>query len=132
MSGNVFIVAWRLTKHRDHLDLLIIIKYLVVQSLDDREEIYSTALGRVSGRTGRTYISGGVSYAVGHMLVKKFSLPSLRFPQYFCSFCVQFSSVTQLFPTLCDPMDCSAPGFPVLYQLMEFAQIHVHRVGDAT
>ena len=30
-----------------------------------------------------------------------------------------------------DPMDCSTPGFPVLYHLSEFAQTHVHRVGDA-
>ena len=34
-------------------------------------------------------------------------------------------------PTLCDPMDCSSPGFPVLHHLPEFAQIHVHRVHDA-
>ena len=42
-----------------------------------------------------------------------------------------FSSVTQLCPTLCDPTDCSTPGFPVHYQRPEFTQIHVHRVGDA-
>ena len=41
----------------------------------------------------------------------------------------QFSSVAQLCLTLCDPMDCSTPGFPV--HLPEFAQTHVHRVGDA-
>ena len=34
-------------------------------------------------------------------------------------------------PTLCDPMDCSMPSFPVLHHLLEFAQIHVHWVGDA-
>ena len=43
----------------------------------------------------------------------------------------QFSSFTQLCPTLCDPMDCSTPGFPVHHQLPERAQTHVHRVGDA-
>ena len=32
---------------------------------------------------------------------------------------------------LCDPMDCSMPGFPVLHHLLEFAQTHVHGVGDA-
>ena len=63
------------------------------------------------------------------MLAKKFSLPSLRFLQYFCSFYVQFSTVTQLCPSLCDPMDCSVPGFPVLHQLPKLAQTHVHRVG---
>ena len=38
----------------------------------------------------------------------------------------QFSSVAQLYLTLCDPMDCSTPGFPVHHQLPELAQTHVH------
>ena len=43
----------------------------------------------------------------------------------------QFSSViTQLCPTICDPMDCRMPGFPVHHQLLEFTQTHVHWVGD--
>ena len=42
-----------------------------------------------------------------------------------------FSSVTQSCLTLCDPMDCSTPGFPVHHQLPEFTQTQVHRVGDA-
>ena len=42
----------------------------------------------------------------------------------------QFSSVTQSCPTLCDPMDCSTPGFPVHHQLPDVAQTHVHWVGD--
>ena len=41
------------------------------------------------------------------------------------------SSVAQSCPTLCDPMDCSTPGFPVLHQLLELTQTHVHQVGDA-
>ena len=36
------------------------------------------------------------------------------------------SSVAQLCPTLCDPMDCSTLGFPVLHHLPEFAQTHIH------
>ena len=44
---------------------------------------------------------------------------------------VQFSSVTQLCPTLCDPMNPSTPGLPVHHQLPEFTQTHVHRVSDA-
>ena len=40
-------------------------------------------------------------------------------------------SVAQSCLTLCDPMDCSTPGFPVLHNLPEFAQTHVHWVGDA-
>ena len=38
----------------------------------------------------------------------------------------QFSSVAQLCPTLCEPMNCSTPGLPVHHQLLEFTQIHVH------
>ena len=37
-----------------------------------------------------------------------------------------FSSVPQLCPTLCNPMDCSTPGFPVHHQFLELAQTHVH------
>ena len=44
---------------------------------------------------------------------------------------VQFSSVTQSCPTLCDPVDHSTPDFPVHHQLPELAQTHVQRVGDA-
>ena len=44
---------------------------------------------------------------------------------------VQFSSVTQSCPTLCDPMDCSTPGLPVYHQLPEFTQTHVRWVSDA-
>ena len=43
----------------------------------------------------------------------------------------QFSSVTQSCPTICDPMDCSMPGFPVLCHLSELAQTHVHWISDA-
>ena len=43
---------------------------------------------------------------------------------------VQFDSVAQSCPSFCDPMDCSTPDFPVHY-LLEFAQTHVHSVGDA-
>ena len=42
-----------------------------------------------------------------------------------------FSSVAQLCLTLCDPMDCSRPGFPVRHQLLELAQTHVHLVDSA-
>ena len=43
----------------------------------------------------------------------------------------QFSSVAQSCPTLCNPMECSMPGFPVHHLLSELAQTHIHRVGDA-
>ena len=49
---------------------------------------------------------------------------SLYIYYYFCS-------VAKSCLTLCDPMDCSIPGFPVLQYLPEFAQMHVHCVNDA-
>ena len=44
---------------------------------------------------------------------------------------VQFSSVAQSFPTLCNPTGCSTPGFPVHHKLPELAKTHIHWVGDA-
>ena len=44
---------------------------------------------------------------------------------------VQFSAAAQLCLTLCDPMDCGMPGFPIHHQLLELVQTHVHWVGDA-
>ena len=44
---------------------------------------------------------------------------------------VQFSSVAQSCPTLCDHMDCSTPGFPIYHQLLEFTQTHVNQVSGA-
>ena len=44
---------------------------------------------------------------------------------------IQFSSVAESFPTVCDPMDCNTPDFPAYHQLLEPTQTHVHRVSDA-
>ena len=48
-----------------------------------------------------------------------------------CHRSVQFSSVAQSCPTLCDPMNHNTPGLPVHHHLQEFTQTHVHQVGDA-
>ena len=45
---------------------------------------------------------------------------------------IMYCALSRSLPTLCDPMDCSTPGFPILHQLPELAQTHIHRVGDAT
>ena len=61
------------------------------------------------------------------------SLPPLGFPLRSLLASVssgKFSSVAQLCPILCNPMDCSTLGFPVHHQPLELAQMHVHRVGD--
>ena len=59
--------------------------------------------------------------------------------EYFILYCilittykrVQFNSLTQSCPTLCDPLDCSTPGLPVHHQLLEFTHTHVRQVSDA-
>ena len=63
------------------------------------------------------------SFWLGRLNVIKIGIPSELI--YCCC------SVTKLCPVLCDPMDYSTPGFPVLCYLPEFAQTHVHSVGDA-
>ena len=62
-----------------------------------------------------------------------FSLLFLFIPQKYWLFysSVQFSSVAQSCPTLCDPINHSSPGLPVHHQLLEFTQTHVHWVRDA-
>ena len=50
---------------------------------------------------------------------------------YTMEYSVQFSSVAQSCPTLCDLMNRSTPGLPIHHQLLEFTQTRVHRVSDA-
>ena len=75
--------------------------------------------------------------ALGHCWRNRYKIGTTRFSYFtlkkpilffFLSCCCSFA---QSCPTLCDPMDCSTPGFPVLNSLPEFAQTHVHWVSDA-
>ena len=80
-------------------------------------------------------LSGGFSPAEGHHCIQGRVQKGVLEPmfegkaQISSHFAVQFSLVTQLCPTLCDPMDCSRLGLPVHHQLPEFTQ--THGVGDA-
>ena len=49
----------------------------------------------------------------------------------FGNHCYVFSSIAWSCPTVCDPMDCNMPGFPVHHQALETAQTYIHRVSDA-
>ena len=62
------------------------------------------------------------------LFVASLPLDSFRTKSSFCCCCC---SVAKSCPTRCHPTDCSTPGFPVLYYLLEFAQIHVCWIGDA-
>ena len=75
----------------------------------------------------------GIAHYTEYLLLLPIWLKSqLTFVEYlvWCKH-LQFSSVAQSCPTLCDPMDCTTPGFPVQHQLLEFTQTHVHQVCDA-
>ena len=64
-----------------------------------------------------------IAFIVRQIMVFLLSTP------YLCSYCY-CCLVVKSCPTLCDPMDCSMPGLPVLHHLSELAQTHVHWVGD--
>ena len=68
-------------------------------------------------------------YMILCFLVTKFLSLELIFPLEKIYFCC--CSVVKSCATLCNPMDCSTPGLPVLHYLPEFAQTHVHWVGEA-
>ena len=90
--------------------------YLHVSSLFQLSFIYSFPQCETEIRSSQEYSP----------LVLLFHMPlNLQFSS------VQFISVTQSSVTLCNPMDCRMPGFPVHHQLPELAQTHVHRVSDA-
>ena len=73
------------------------------------------------------YLFQSISQNNGNKNKNKWDL--LKFKS-FCTAKERISSVSQSSPTLCDPMDCSTPGFPVHHQLLGPTQTHVHRIGD--
>ena len=66
---------------------------------------------------------------IWHAFVKSYRISTTQSHNVTMNFL--FSSVAQSCLTLCKPMDCSTPGLPVHYQLLEFTQTHVHWVSDA-
>ena len=80
-------------------------------------------------------LSIGCTFTVSRSILEFFYIIALTFKFFFCKIgpilLHSVSSVAQLCLTLCDPMDCSTPGFPVNYQVLELARTHVHWDGDA-
>ena len=84
-------------------------------------------LNQISGHPG-----GHKNCMVTHINWHKINHQTKQwYPTYATFYSVQFSSVTQSCPTLCDPMNHSMPGLPIHHQLPESTQTHVHWVGDA-
>ena len=72
-------------------------------------------------------IHGKISFSLSCFLMLSNSLVCVCVFVYILD---KISSIAQSCPTLCDPMDCSTPCFPVHHQLLELPQIHIHWVGD--
>ena len=87
-------------------------------------------MANIRGNSDRLFLGGFKTTADGdcnHEIKNKKTLA----PWKKCYDQLQFSSVTQSCPTLCDPMNRSMPGLPIHHQLPEFAQTHVHRVASS-
>ena len=105
---------------------------------EDTTDVSSTSvLGRFPGEGNgnplqysclENSMDKGAWRATAHGVTK--SQRWLCITQHRTYFIVQFSSATQSCQTLCEPIDCSMPLFPVHHQLLEHAQAHVHWVGD--
>ena len=82
----------------------------------------------------RYLLSCGVSYyaliqgvKISRVPIRKKKKKDFSWRRVYCYCCC---SVIKLCPILCNPMDCSLPGFPVPHHLPEFAQVHLQRIGD--
>ena len=98
--------------------------------------LHSTHLTPLVDLSGEiSIISTSVHYFTRNNTVDRYEHPSgfrcLISLKWLDRPCLQFSSVAQSCPTLCDPMNPCTPALPVYHQLLEFTQTHVHWVGDA-
>ena len=102
---------------------IYLIKYLYWSMIDIHSYICVTWWLSHNEHTGVNHIKALVPYTISF---NAHSHPGGRQDSL-----VQFSSVIQSCPTLCDPMNHSTPGLPIHHKLPEFTQTHAHRVGDA-
>ena len=133
---------WKPENPFSHLSLILL--YLIHQNVSSTSEIAQNNSLSISTATSPVKVIIILFYFL-HPLFLFWPFwcflsrgPKAIFENWSCQFClttlhwsVQFSSVTQSCPTLCDPMNCSTPGLPVHYQLPEFTKTNVHWVGDA-
>ena len=89
-----------------------------------RSAFFTVQLSQLYVTTGKT-MAVTIWTMIHSVLCRGYFTPDSTVFEGFCCY-----SVAQSCPTLCDPMDCSRPGFPVHHQLPELAQTHVHWVSD--
>ena len=118
---------WMMPSYWSHLDKEEVVGFRENQPLTQQASV-SGPRGKDHDRE-KTYTSQEVKSRMGTLV--RLDARSLEEVTQGPKYSVQFSSVTQSCPTLCDPMNRSTPGFPVHHQLPEFTQTHAHRVDDA-
>ena len=84
-----------------------------------------------SATPGTAAHQASLLYTISLNLLKLMNIESIKSSKHHEFSSVQFSSVAQSCPTLCDPMNCSMPGPPVHHQLLEFTQTRIHQLSDA-
>ena len=99
-------------------------------ALGNNQSLLSQVVGPDLGPWTDICVSAEIMKACGQCF--SFSVFDTLLAEKLCWNSVQFSSVTQLCPALCNPMNRSTPGLPVHHELPEFNQTHVHWVGDAS
>ena len=110
--------------------------YIIICETDHQSRLDALRQGAQGWCTGMTQRDGTGIEEGGGFRIENTCTPEadscwcMAKPIQYCKV-IQFSSVAQSCPTLCDPMNHSTPGLPVHHQLLEFTQIHVHWVGDA-
>ena len=102
---------------------------------DALKEVMATHSSILLWRLPRTEESGGLhsigSYRIRHNKSDLACMLSINGNSIAIIIVIQFISVAQSCPALCDPMNGSTPGLPVHHKLPEFTQTHMHQVGDA-
>ena len=83
------------------------------------------------GRYWAEYLAWIISFNFHDNLVTHYNVYTIQTREFFGFQFLLLFSVAQLCPTLCDLVDCSMLGFPVLHYLPKFAQTHVHWIGDS-
>ena len=131
----MWLSSWKLRFEKHNLQslherpqLLSAHRYIYWWVLKRRKKKFHKTKKKSKRKTGRWRVLFFLSYLVKNVFFRE---NKFDFQYDGENASVQFSSVTQLCPTLCDPMNCSTPGLPVHHQLLESTQTHVHWVGDA-
>ena len=135
MLGTVLSIGdkWKISRHNlcPHTACIILLWFSVSQKMEPRFVLLKQKLFFNANKVGRKSSKGALACTTFFIFQGLLVFPTMLHSYIPMVPTVQFSSVTQSCPTLCDPMNRTTPGLPVHHQLPEFTQTQVHRVNDA-